>query len=55
MYWEVEKLRNEENYLKCPSDATNVIKARGSTEEEDRKCIQYLVRTLLSEEPTWAI
>jgi len=37
---------NEENDLWSSSDTSDVIKARDSTEEEDRKCIQYLVRTL---------
>jgi len=49
----VEKLRNEENYLWISPDTTEVIKARGSTQEEDRKCIYYLLRTL--EESTWAV
>jgi hypothetical protein len=42
----VEKLRNEENHLWSSPDTAEVIKARDSTQEEDRKCIQYLVRTL---------
>jgi hypothetical protein len=42
----VEKLRNEENHLWSSPDTTEVIKARGTTQEEDGTFIQYLVRTL---------
>jgi hypothetical protein len=39
--WRMEKLRNEENHSCSSPDTTEVITARGSTEEEDQKCVQY--------------
>jgi hypothetical protein len=42
----MEKLRNEEYHLCSSPDTTEVITARGSTQEEDRKCVHYLVQTL---------